>query len=138
MIRKLVQNLALALAVTGFVGMQTVEAAEAEEPKVIGLMFYSDSCGSCKTLDPKVKTASKDYAEQPILFVTFDHSNDTTKNQSALLASALDMEKVYGAQKKASGFLLLVDPKSGEVISKLTKTMSEDDIKAEFDKALKS
>lgn len=123
------------------IGLLTVTHALAitpAEPKVIGLMFFSDTCGSCKVLDPKIEAVKKDYLGKPILFTTLDHSNDGSKNQAALHAYTLGVGKVYEAQEKASGFMLLVKPGSGEVIAKLTRDMSEADIKASLDKALQN
>ncbi len=124
-------------AIFALIGIPALQAMEPAQPKVVGLMFYSDTCASCKILDPKIQTVKKDYVAKPILFATLDHSNEGSKNQAALLADSLGLGKVYAAQEKASGFLLLVNPKSGEIITKLTRDMSEDEIKAAFDQALK-
>jgi len=113
-----------------------IQAMEPAEPKVIGLMFYSDTCGSCKVLDPKVSSVQPEFLDKPILFTKLDHSNAGTKNQAALLADSLGLADVYAAQQKASGFLLLVNPENQEVMAKITKEMSEDDIKSEISKAL--
>lgn len=125
-----------ATAIFGMLGLTQVHALESAEPKVVGLMFYADTCGSCKILDPKIEAVKKDYTAKPILFATLDHSNEGSRNQAALLAESLGLGKIYAAQEKASGFLLLINPKSGEVITKLTRDMSEAAIKAAFDKAL--
>ncbi|MGF1678895.1 MAG: TlpA family protein disulfide reductase [Candidatus Methylacidiphilales bacterium] len=136
--KQLIKSMLVATAILGVLGLTQLHALEPAQPKVVGLMFYSDTCGSCKILDPKIESVKKDYVTQPILFATLDHSNEGSKNQAALLAETLGLGKVYAAQEKASGFLLLVNPQSGEVITKLTRDMSEADIKAAFDQALNS
>jgi thiol-disulfide isomerase/thioredoxin len=113
-------------------------AADSVEPKVVGLMFFADTCASCKVLDPKIQAVKGEFVDQPILFATFDHSNDATKVQAAMLATALGVGDIYKAQEKASGFLILVDAKTKQPIAKLTRDMSEEDIKTELNKALKS
>jgi thiol-disulfide isomerase/thioredoxin len=113
-------------------------AADPVEPKVVGLMFFADTCASCKVLDPKIQAVKGEFVDQPILFATFDHSNDATKVQAAMLATALGVGDIYKAQEKASGFLILVDAKTKQPIAKLTRDMSEEDIKTELNKALKS
>jgi len=123
-------------AILALIGIPALQAMEPAQPKVVGLMFYSDTCGSCKILDPKIETVKKDYVAKPILFATLDHSNDGSKNQAALLADSLGLGKVYAAQEKASGFMLLVNPKTGEVIEKLTRDMTEAEIAATIDKAI--
>ncbi|MEM1223508.1 MAG: thioredoxin domain-containing protein, partial [Verrucomicrobiota bacterium] len=108
------------------------------KPEVLALMFYSESCGSCKILDPKVKAVKENYLTKPILFATFDHSNPASINQAALLAEGLDVEKIYNAQQKASGFMLIIDAESNEILAKLNREMSEAEIKASLDQALES
>lgn len=134
--KKLIQYMLAATAAIAVLGITQVDALEPAQPRVVGLMFFSDTCGSCKILDPKIENVKKDYLSQPILFATLDHSNDGSTNQAALLADSLGLAEVYAAQEKASGFLLLVNPESGEIITKLTRDMSEDEIKAAFDSAL--
>jgi hypothetical protein len=112
-------------------------AAQPVEPKVVGLMFFADTCASCKVLEPKIQAVKGEFVEQPILFATFDHSNDATKLQAAMLAAGLGVGDIYKAQEKASGFLILVDAKTKAPVGKLTRDMSEDDIRKEINKALK-
>ncbi len=135
--KTILRSLIVPVAIFAFGGIAQVQALEPAQPKVVGLMFYSDSCGSCKILDPKIESVKKDFATQPILFATLDHSNDGSKNQAALMAKSLGLGEVYTAQEKASGYMLLVNPRSGEIITKLTRDMSEADIKTAFDNALK-
>ncbi len=134
MIKAIVKT--LALAIVGLATIQNTHALEASKPKVVGVLFYSETCASCKVLDPKIEAVKKEYASKAILFTKLDHSNDGSKNQAALLAGTIGIEKVYKAQEKGSGFMLLVNPKNQEVIAKLTRDMSEADIKAALDKAL--
>lgn len=118
----------LLTALLGLAFLPTAEAEETAKPKVYGLMFHSDHCASCEVLNPKIDGAKANLAGEPVLFVTFDHTDDTTTAQAAMLASALGLADVYGAQEKASGFMLLVDAESGEVRETLVRDMSEEDI----------
>ncbi len=135
--KRLIQSLLAATAVLGVLGLTPLHALEPAQPKVVGLMFYSDTCGSCKILDPKIEAVKGDYTTKPILFATLDHSNDGSKNQAALLAESLGLGKVYADQEKASGYMLLVNPGSGEILAKIDRDMSEAEIKTAFDEALK-
>jgi len=127
------------LACIAFIALVTpamAKASESEQPQVIGLMFYADTCGSCKILDPKVEAAQQSFANDPVLFLTFDHSNPASQKQAALLAEAVGLASVYSSEKKASGFMLLVDPKSQQVLARITRSMSETDIQATIQSAL--
>jgi len=134
--KNLLKTTLATVTLIGITGLAT--AAEPVEPRVVGLMFFADTCASCKVLDPKIQAVKAEYVEQPILFATFDHSNDATKVQAAMLATALGVGDIYKAQEKASGFLILVDAKTKQPVGKLTRDMSEENIKTEINKALKS
>ncbi|MEM0967338.1 MAG: thioredoxin domain-containing protein [Verrucomicrobiota bacterium] len=119
-------------------GSQSVFAAETRKPAAIGALFYAESCGSCKVLDPKIVSAKEAMAEAPVLFVTFDHSTEATQNQAALLADQLGLKEVYESQKKASGFFLLIDPESGEILKTITKSATVEEIKSDLQGAIQS
>lgn len=129
-------RLTLLLAACAALTPFTLSAMEPAAPKAYGLLFYSDTCGSCKVLDPKIEAVKADYLGKPLLFVRFDHSNAATSNQAALLADAIELEQVYSDQEKKSGYMLLVDADSKEVVGKLTRDLTEEQIKEELDKAL--
>lgn len=84
-------------------------AAQPVEPKVVGLMFWADTCASCKVLDPKIHAVKGEFVEQPILFATFDHSNDATKLQAAMLATGLGVGDIYKGAGKGQR---IPDPKT--------------------------
>ncbi|MEO0794378.1 MAG: thioredoxin domain-containing protein [Verrucomicrobiota bacterium] len=136
--KTILKSLITAITLLGLAGFTQAHALDSAEPKAIGLLFYSDACGSCKILDPNIQAVKEDFATQPILFATFDHSNTESRNQAALLAASLGVAKLYDEQQKASGYMLIVDPKTGKILQKLTKTDSQEAIKAAFNMALKS
>lgn len=117
-------------------GLATFALADTPKPKVVGLLFYADWCGSCKVLEPKLNAVKKEFSGQPILFTRVDLTDDFTKEQSVLLASQLGFTATYTENAPKTGFMLLLDPATGRVLSKLTKTQSEEELRAEIKKAL--
>lgn len=99
-----------------------------------GLMFHSDTCASCEVLNPKINAVKPEFEEEDILFVSFDHTDASTRNQAKLMAEALGLTPVYEAQRKASGFFLVVDADSGEVLARLGKTAGSQEIREAFQK----
>lgn len=87
-------------------------------------------------MGPIAKQAKTDYAGKSVAFVTFDFTSDETTAAADTAATEHGVDKVYTDNKKKTGFLLLVDSTSGEVVGKLS---AKDDIKAwhaALDKAL--
>lgn len=105
-------------------------------PKVIGLLFYADWCGSCKILEPKINALKKEFAGEPILFTRVDLSDDFTKEQSKLFANWVGLGDIFHANNAKTGFMLLIQRQDMKVLSKLVKTNTEDEIRAEIRKTL--
>lgn len=111
-------------------------AAQASaKPKVVGMLFYADWCNSCKVLEPKLQGVKQDFKGTGVLFSRFDLTDDFTKEQSALFASLLGWSNIY-EDNQATGFMLLVDPKSKRVLGRLTKAQSPDELRAGIRQAL--
>ena len=127
------------LLIAALLGTLTSQAfgLKTEKPEVISLLFYADYCGSCKVLDPKVEVVKEALSTEPILFIKLDHSSDETTNQAALLMDAIGMNDVYEAEKKSSGFMLVVDANTKEVIAKITRDMSESEIEAKIAESIR-
>lgn len=111
-------------------------AAAAAKPKVVGVLFYADWCASCKVLEPKLDAVKRDFAGKSIVFTRVDMTDDFTKSQSALLAAQLGVGAAYAENAPKTGFMLLLDAATGRVLAKLTKTQTEDELRAEINKAL--
>lgn len=131
--RKLICTLLLSFGV-----LAPISSNAADSPDVVGILFYADWCGSCKTLDPKIETVKQEFADDSILFTRVDLTDDFTKQQSAYLAAMLGLEEVYAQNNAKTGFMLLVNRESGQVLSKLTKTQSETEISRAIRQALGS
>jgi len=129
------QNL-LKILIPTFLLCTTARAEEPPPVESFGLMFHSDTCGSCEVLNPKIDAVKPDFEEENILFVTFDHTDASTRNQAKLMAEALGLTPVFEAQRKASGFFLVVDADSGEVLVRLDKTSGPEEIREAFQQAV--
>lgn len=108
------------------------------KPQTYAVLFYADWCGSCKTLDPKVKEARKSLADSPVLFLTFDMTDDATKHQSAMLAEAIGLDTLYVENGGKTGYLAIVDAASGKVLGKLTKGDSAEAIASKLRESAQS
>ncbi|MEM9400177.1 MAG: thioredoxin family protein [Verrucomicrobiota bacterium] len=94
------------------------DAMAAKQPKLVAAKFHADWCGSCKAMGDAIIDLSNKFDGKEVLFVTFDRTNTTTRHHSELLASAMDLDKVYDGNE-GTGYVLLIDAESGEVIEKM-------------------
>lgn len=96
-----------------------------QEPKLMALKFHADWCGSCKAMGPVFSDLQNKLDGKPVLFYQLDLTNNTTRYQAYLMASALDVDNIV-KENPGTGFILLIDANSKKVIQKFTK---EDDLK---------
>jgi thiol:disulfide interchange protein len=105
---------------------------EQEMPKVIGVLFYADWCGSCKVLDPKLEAVEGQLGQKPIVFQRFDMTDEATTYRSKLLANLLGLAEVFERNAGKTGFMLLIDPQTKQVVGRLTKDQSKEELAAEI------
>ena len=121
--------------------MPTLTIAETDQPKVLAVLFYADWCGSCTVLDPEIQKARDkfDLDNEPVLFIRLDTTDAARRYQAGLMASSLGLGDFYEQNAGATGFMILVDAETNEIISRLTKSMDAtaitSEVKAALDKA---
>ncbi len=128
--------LPLMLVFLGFAPL-TAQAASGT-PKLYGILFYADWCGSCKILDPQIEKArgKADLDNEDVLFVRLDLTDAATRHQASLLASALGIGEFYDANAGKTGFMLLADPATGAELGRLNKDMDSGQITVAITDAL--
>ena len=110
-------------------------AQEDSQPKLLVVKFHADWCGSCKALGPVLTDLTNKLDGKPILFVELDFTNNTKKQQTNLLASALGIDKIV-AENGGTGFLLVIDGKTKAVKTKFTKTQTVKEMANEINSLL--
>ncbi len=130
----------LALGVVLFAAFGRTSATDAdysytEKPEIIAATFSSAWCSSCKILEPRLKALVPDFADQPVKFVKLDF----TLGQRGAVAEKATREglgHIYPQYKGATGFTLLVDADSGEIVDSLTIRHSEKAMRAAIAQAI--
>lgn len=100
-----------------------VYSAEAEprEPEIMALKFHADWCGSCKVMGSAFEELQAKHDTLPVLYLVLDHTRDYHRAQSEYLAASLGLDDIWSEHGGKTGFILLVDVKTLEVVGKLTK-----------------
>lgn len=121
--KKLLPYLLLMFAMSGTWVQAAQQQASADNytASVVALKFYADWCGSCKAMATTYQEFQDKFDTQPVLHVVLDHTNEYDRKQSAYLATSLGLSKVWAKYGYKTGFILLINAKTGEVINTLTK-----------------
>ena len=106
--------LVLGVAVVAFSG----RSAETD-PEVIAATFSAAWCSTCKILEPRLAGVIPRFADQPVKFIKLDFTLGERPEVEALAARE-GLSDIYPRFKGASGFTLLVDRDTGEIIDMLT------------------
>jgi len=109
----------VAFAATG-IGAGQDTAANPGGPQIIAVKFHADWCGYCKQMGSVFEEMQAKYDQQPVLYVTFDQTRDFNRTQSQYLAHAMDLACVWKEHGGSTGFVLLIDAKTKQVVQKLT------------------
>lgn len=102
---------------------QAMDESATEAP-ITAILFYADSCGACKILDPKLKEALNAINQNKIDMVKFDFSNRTKIEETKALAIEKNLNSTLQKYGAKTGFVVLVN-QDGEIV----ETLKADDDK---------
>lgn len=128
--KRLLMGLSLLLLLVGSV--------QAEQVKNYGLLFYADWCSACRVLEPKLTAVKPEFVGKPIEFITIDLTSNETAQASLAQADALGIGTVTRKNARATGFMLIVNAASKEVVDRIYANHSEQQIKEKLQRAVDS
>ena len=113
----------------GRTGASDADYVLSEEPEIIAATFSSAWCSSCKILKPRLAKVIPEFADKPIKFVEFDFTLGQRKEISEKAAAA-GLAEIYPRFEGATGFTLLVDAETGEIVEMLTMSHTPEAMRA--------
>jgi len=114
---------------------QSPDQAESK-PEVLGVLMYADWCSKCQELDPKLPEVKPQFQDQSILFIQFDMTNDFTTSQSGKLAGLLGLSDLFQKHKGRTGYMVLLDAQTHEVLKTLKHNQSQQELRKKIDSVL--
>lgn len=105
------------------------------EPEVVAATFYATWCSPCRVLEPRLSDVIPEFADKPVKFVKLDFTFGK-RDEVEALAKGEGLADVYRKFGGASGFTLLVDRETGEVIDMLTMDHSSRAMRAAIAQAV--
>lgn len=124
------------LKFTFFLLMLSLNMFAQSQSKVIAVVTKADWCPSCKSHGPRVVTEILPlYNEKSVTIVVNDLTNNETKKSSNQILSNFGIQKVT-AKNNETGVITFINATTKKKISSISVAKSNDEIKAEFDKAI--
>lgn len=115
------------------------QSASVTGPKVIAVKFHADWCGSCKAMGPVFEEMQDKYDQQPVLYVRLDLTREAGRRQAQYMVHALGMgDNIWSEYGRKTGFILLVNAETREVIKKLTPDQNLKAMGASLQEAVKN
>ena len=128
-----------AFAVAAFMAVRSpatsADAPSHGKPEVIAATFASAWCSSCKVLMPKLAKVIPAFAKEPVAFVEFDFTFGP-RDEIRAEADKFGIGALYERNKGATGFTVLVDADTGEILDTLTMNFSEDAMRSAIARAV--
>lgn len=109
---------------------EITSTAENEEIKLIAVRMYADWCGYCKTLDAKLEDIKPEFEGSGTLFTYFDLTDEYQHSQTRLMAERMNLSHIYETYGERTGFMVLVNPETGEVLQEISSEPEPDAIRA--------
>jgi hypothetical protein len=108
--------------------VESIEKSESKKllsPVIVAVKFHADWCSESNQFGNIMTDLQNRFDGNPVLFITFDRTNISTRNRAKLLASALNLQEIY-KKYQGTGFIVLIDWKSKKDLKTLTPENSID------------
>jgi thiol-disulfide isomerase/thioredoxin len=124
-----------AFAMTGRTAATDADYTLGRKPEVVAVTFASAWCTACKILQPRLAEVIPGFAGEPVKFVDLDFTFGQ-RGEVEDKAAAEGLAEIYPRFKGATGFTLLIDRDTGEIIDSLTIDHSKSAMRAAIAQAL--
>jgi len=120
--------LTLGLTYTASDAAAKIVQTSTDEINVIGVKMDADWCGKCKVMNPKLDSIMPEFKDDDILFVKFNMTDEFTTQQAGKLAERMNLLTLFEENKGSTGYMVLVNADTGEVLHTLQSDQSEEEL----------
>jgi len=113
-------------------------ATETDEISVIAVKMDAEWCGKCQVMNPKLDSVMPEFENEDILFVKFNMTDEFTTQQAGLLAERLNLKSLFEENKGKTGYMVLLNAETGEVLHTLQHDQTEDELISDIRSTLES
>lgn len=132
--------LGIVVAAAALVSTSAAEPKKSEEAAeraaLIAVKFHADWCGSCKAMGSRFEDLRNKLDTEAVLFVTLDLTTQSSRKQAEYMTAALGLGGHWPTYGGKTGFILLIDPATNEVVEVLTKRHDLKQMVSAIDRAI--
>jgi len=129
--RRLIALIAVLVSLSALAAPGAGAETRAAEPRLVAVVFSSWLCGPCRILEPRIHRIAREFEGRPVEMVRLDFTfGDRARvRERAAAAGILD---VYRDHRGSTGFMLLIDRETGDILARITARYGEADIRNAF------
>jgi len=106
----------------------TATSEPATSPKLIVVKYDAEWCYACRELDKITPALHKTMANESVLFLTLDITDDKSIKQAGLHAAALGIQEDFKKMEGRTGLINVLDGKTKKRLTQLNMTHSAEEM----------
>jgi thiol-disulfide isomerase/thioredoxin len=110
-------------------------AAAKAAPALYAVKVHADWCPACRKVGQVFDDLARRLADEPVMFVELDVTDESTLRQSEYLAAALRLDEAWG-ERRGAGYILLVDAATRRVVARMNLDLGLDELERRTKDAL--
>jgi thiol-disulfide isomerase/thioredoxin len=99
-----------------------------KNPQLIVIKYDAEWCHACRELDKITPALHKQMADDPVLFLTLDITDEEAIKQSSLHAAALGIQEDYKKMEGRTGLINVLDAKTKKRLTQLNMTHTAEEM----------
>ena len=113
-----------------------IPAEASPTPRLVAVQIHADWCARSPEVAPIFADLLTEYGNAPVLFVTFDITDDVRRKQARLLGESLGIPQAF-EEPFESGMIKLIDRERHTVLAAITGRENSEELHARIAAALR-